>query len=143
MGHHHFLHRNPLTGEHGAVHRFFAKYIAHKAIVAADADRGIRRLPIRNLQRGALDVQLLNAHVMERRFRSDFCDRRARRIEIHGVVGIRQRNIERQLFSVDRRDFAFRDSAARLADPGLRFTIALQIVHLHELHPRGRRWPAD
>ncbi len=87
--HDNLLHRDALAREHGAVHRLFAVNIAHKAIVAANADGRIRGLAIGDFQRRALDVQLLDADVIERRFRADFGDRGAGRIQILGVVRIR------------------------------------------------------
>ena len=61
------LHCDALAREHSVVHQLFAIHVAHPAIIAADTNRGVRRLAIRDLQRWTLKMQMFDTNLRDRR----------------------------------------------------------------------------
>ena len=134
----HAFQRDAPATEADAVHRFVNVDIAHPAILAVEPDGGVKFLRVIQMLRRGLDVEIFNADLREPRGRFYFDDSGSRRVQVFGIKRIGQRNVQRDFVPRQRSDPAFDGNARPRANPRLRFAVACQVVHAHELDPGGR-----
>ena len=130
--------------EGDGVLRILDRHIAYPSVAESiHAQEGVLALSDRHILDRSRHAQRLNPDLFNAPGERVLNDRRTWRIQICGVVGVGERHLERHAVARNRFDDAVGiDERARL-DPGLRFAVAAERVHLHETDPRLGDGTAD